>query len=271
MKITVNSLNYNIKVEGQGPSLVLLHGFTGDISTWEACSSLWSKHFQVISIDLIGHGKTESPEDADRYSMTDTIADLKAIIDKLGCEKIYLLGYSMGGRLALSFACKYPERMHSLILESSSPGLKTQVEQKERTKADSALADFILKNGVSAFMDKWESIPLFSSQKTLPMEKRIVIRNQRLMNNPIGLANSLRGIGTGTQPALWDRLELLDLPVILIVGELDRKFCRIAEEMALLLPDAKKVVVKQAGHAIHVEYPNFFGKIVWDWLLQIRN
>lgn len=130
----------------------------------------------------------------------------------------------MGGRLAYSFAMTYPERVSALVLESTTPGLKTLGERRERIMRDRKLADFILRDGLEAFVAYWENIPLFSSQQRLAEDIRYRIRSGRLRNNKIGLANSLTGMGTGSQPSLWSRVEEIDVPVLLICGEWDENF-----------------------------------------------
>src|SRR5205807_809180 len=109
----------------------------------------------------------------------------------------------------------------------ASPGLASATEREQRRQSDSALAERIEREGVKAFIDYWEQIPLFASQNSLPREKREALREQRLNNRARGLANSLRGVGTGAQPALHARLPELNLPALLIAGELDTKFCQI--------------------------------------------
>src|SRR5690606_32796090 len=119
--------------------------------------------------------------------------------------------------------------------------------------------DKILRDGIEKFVDYWENIPLFKTQKNINILAREQIRQQRLANNPIGLANSLKGMGTGAQPSYWDELAALDMPVLLLCGELDSKFCRISKEMQLLIKNADLVEVNEVGHAIHVEDPKKFG------------
>ena len=106
----------------------------------------------------------------------------------------------------------------SLILESSSPGLKTEDERATRRETDHRLAERILQMVLPSFIDFWENIPLFKTQKELSEEQRQVIREERLSQREIGLANSLRGIGTGSQTSYWERLKAVNIPVLLING-----------------------------------------------------
>jgi 2-succinyl-6-hydroxy-2,4-cyclohexadiene-1-carboxylate synthase len=266
MILRVNEIDYFVDVKGEGFPVVFLHGFTGDTRTWSEVTDLLKGMYQCISIDIIGHGKTDSPLDADRYAMDAASEDIKAILNELDIKKAAFVGYSMGGRLALHYSNLYSETVSVLILESASPGLKTNEEQQERRERDHILADRIMDEGLQSFVKFWEDIPLFSTQKKLPQEVRERIRAQRLQQSPVGLSNSLKGMGTGTQPSWWGALESLPFPVILFVGELDRKFAAIADEMKMSIPDSEIIPFFDTGHAIHVEDPRKFGTIVKEVL-----
>ncbi len=270
MEVELNGVTYSYMIKGEGPALVLLHGFTGCKENWEFLIEQLAIQFTVIAVDLLGHGQTESPVDPKRYILQHVCRDLHDLLTQLGIVEAHLLGYSMGGRLALAFSVLYPSMVWSLILENSSPGLKSNQARQERIKADELLAMDILHDGLEAFVDKWERIPLFHSQQRLPKVVQDRIRAQRLRNVPIGLANSLRGMGTGKQPSFWDMLSSLQIPVLLLSGELDSKFSNIAEEMEKCIPDSTKYQIFDAGHAIHVEQPDFFGKIVMEFLQSVN-
>jgi len=269
MRIQVNGVHYHVETAGEGAALLLLHGFTGSASTWRPFLPSWSRRFRVIAVDVLGHGQSDAPLNPTRYSTECAVSDLAQLLDQLEVRQAHLLGYSMGGRLALSFAMVQPERVRSLILESSSPGLGTAEERAERVRSDEALAARIEREGIERFVDYWENIPLFHSMRRLPEDVRLAIRRQRLANSPRGLAGSLRGMGTGAQPSWWDRLLRLTMPVQLIVGELDGKFCAIGRRMSKLIPDCRLVEVENAGHAVHVERADFFDTIVMDFLTSI--
>lgn len=262
----IDGIRYHVNVCGDGFPLVLLHGFTGDSTTWNSFIPAWGKHSKLIMPDLIGHGKTDSPVDLKYYSIQSVASDLANLLDQLQVEKVDLLGYSMGGRLALTFAFLYPDRVRKLILESSTAGLETKEEQEQRRKQDHQLANDIEEKGISTFISYWENIPLFQTQQSLPEETKQLIRTQRLANSTIGLANSLRGMGTGAQPSWWDQLVDIDIPVLFITGTLDEKFCRLADFMCRKVKKSQIVKVSGCGHAIHVEEPRKFDKIVSEFL-----
>ncbi|MEC2306743.1 2-succinyl-6-hydroxy-2,4-cyclohexadiene-1-carboxylate synthase [Bacillus atrophaeus] len=246
-------------------AVVCLHGFTGSKDSWTFLDAMFPES-RLVKIDCLGHGETDAPIDGRRYSTSRQVSDLAETFNQLKLHKVKLIGYSMGGRLAYSFAVTFPERVAALVLESTTPGLRTLEERKARIMKDRKLADSILRDGIVSFVNYWESIPLFSSQRLLDESKRDVIRRGRLQNSPIGLANSLTGMGTGSQPSWWDKLEQITAPVLLICGEWDEKFCGINKKVHERLSYSKIKIVKQAGHTVHVEQPRFFGKIVSEFL-----
>lgn len=267
--IQANGIYHFVTVSGEGEPLVLLHGFTGSSASWAVQRAAFSSHFRTIAVDLLGHGRTDSPADPNRYRMEQAAADIIAILDKLKAVSAHLLGYSMGGRLALYLVIHYPDRFRSLVLESASPGLETPASRAERQKQDNALADWIEANGIEAFVERWEQLPLWASQAQLPPETRQALREQRLQNNPTGLANSLRGMGAGVQPSLWPHLGELRLPVLLLAGELDSKFVAINRQMHEQITPAQLQIVSQAGHTIHLERPSRFNQLILEFWQQM--
>ncbi|WP_371933452.1 2-succinyl-6-hydroxy-2,4-cyclohexadiene-1-carboxylate synthase [Halobacillus litoralis] len=228
-------------------------------------TSRLEKSYRLIKVDLPGHGKTGS---IGRVTMERFCRDLKALLDQQGLEKVSLLGYSLGGRTALSFAMLYPEYVDRLILESASPGLPTTEEQLSRQAKDKGLSEKLMEEGIESFVDFWESIPLFDSQRKLPNDVKKALREVRLSQTAGGLSESLLGMGTGHQPSWWDRLSSLKCPVLLVTGEEDTKFRSINREMAERCPRATHRVVKDAGHTVHLENPGIFAKIVDGFMIK---
>ncbi|MEO7908205.1 MAG: 2-succinyl-6-hydroxy-2,4-cyclohexadiene-1-carboxylate synthase [Roseiflexaceae bacterium] len=266
MLLRINDITFNVEQSGAGRPLLLLHGFTGSAATWTPLITTLSPHFRTLAPDLIGHGRSDSPPDAGRYRMERCVGDLLALLDTLEIARPDVLGYSMGGRVAMQLAAAAPERIGALVLESSSPGIADVAERQTRIVADEALADQIVRDGLEAFVERWEHLPLFASQAALPAETRARLHAQRLRNDPLGLANSLRGMGTGQQESLWDRLAGLDVRTLLIAGQLDAKYRVLAGEMRALLPNAHAVIVPGAGHAVHLEQPRVFLDNVLEFL-----
>ena len=270
METEIRGIQYFVDIHGSGPPLLLLHGFTGSHKTWEPFIPVFSKKYQTITVDLIGHGNTEAPTHPDRYAIEQAADDLIELLSHLNIEKTHVLGYSMGGRLGLMLACRHPSRIQSLILESCSPDLKTEHDRKERIESDEKLARFLEQNGIEAFIDYWEDIPLFQTQKRVRLEDRATLRHIRTQHQVVGLANSLRGMGAGQQPSLWSKLPSLPMPVLLIAGALDKKYVAIAHEMSELLKQSEKVIVEDAGHTVHFEKKEAFIEVTTHFLQQFK-
>lgn len=253
--IQVGDVNYHVNIRGSGDPIILLHGFTGCGENWQFIAEALAHDYQVITLDLLGHGKSDSPPDPHRYGMEVAAQDLITLVEMTIGQPVNLVGYSMGGRLALYLALNYPQHIKKLILESASPGLSASEERLARIQSDELFANRIQQNGIAAFVDEWEKLPLFASQSDEICQQ---LRIQRLQNNPTGLANSLRGMGTGVQPALWEKLPQLKPPTLLITGELDKKFIEIARQMHNQLPQSQHEIITQAGHTVHLEQPDAY-------------
>ena len=255
----------------EGPTtLVLLHGFTGSAAGWgHQLDTLADYGLRIIALDLLGHGQSDAPDDPQRYTIQLCQQEILAALQELGINKdeAILLGYSMGGRIALYTA--FSGFFRALILESASPGLENPAEREQRRISDETLAASIEREGVPAFIARWENLPLFASQKTLPIECKYALHRQRLQNSATGLAQNLRGIGTGVQPSLYARLPELNIPVLLIVGALDTKFTAIGQRMAQALPQSQLRIVPAAGHTVHLEQPKEFASLVGDFSLSL--
>ncbi|MCF6271059.1 MAG: 2-succinyl-6-hydroxy-2,4-cyclohexadiene-1-carboxylate synthase [Melioribacteraceae bacterium] len=258
MEIATNGISINVISESNSVSadktpILFLHGFTGSCGDWSFLfSSLNSKCFPM-AIDLPGHGKTRVPNNAENFT-TDAYSDIiKFILDYFNISKVILIGYSMGGRVALSFAAKNNERVLGLILESSTAGIEDKRERAIRIKTDNKLVDKLLKEGIDPFVNYWMDLPFFSSLKSLADEEYAKIVLEKRQNSTNGLANSLLGFSAGKMPSLWSDLNSLSIPTLLIAGSLDQKYVRINREMNQLIPNSKLEIVKGCGHNTHLE------------------
>ena len=263
-----DGLTLHVEERGDGAPLLLLHGFTGSARTWDALAA--SLHgCRTLAVDLPGHGASSAPTAAARYALPRFADDLARLLDALHLDRATVLGYSLGGRAALHFAVRHPARVRALVLESASPGIDDAGERRARREADARLADDIERGGVAPFVDQWEALPLWESQRALPAEARAALRAQRLSNDASGLANSLRGAGAGAEPSLAPRLGTLTMPVTLIVGALDTKYVAIGQGMSRALPHATLAVVPEAGHAVHLERPASFARLVEGFVASV--
>ena len=248
---------------GSGPPLLILHGFTGSGRAMRPLTDRLSGRFSLIVPDLVGHGRSDAPADAGAYTMAAVVDQLRRLVAT--DAPVGVVGYSMGGRVGLSLCASHPELVSRALLIGASPGLDDPAARAARRAADEALADRIEAQGIEAFVDHWESLPIWSSQRRLAPDVLAGMRADRLANRPAGLAGSLRGTGTGAQPSLWDRLGQIQVPTCLVVGSEDARFAAVAAEMAAAMPCAQVTVIDAAGHAAHVEQPDATAAAILDW------
>ncbi len=248
--------HYSFSGDREKPLILFLHGFMGDSHEFNKVISLLSDNFCCLAVDLPGHGKTRVIGDDECYSMQNTAHGLIKLLDNLNIEICSLIGYSMGGRLALYLNLHFPQRFSRVVLESASPGLKTERDQAERIQRDLELAHQLEIIDFPVFLLKWYSQPLFASLNKHPDFN--VLLEKRLQNNPLELAKSLRGLSTGQQPSLWDKLKINQNPLLLLIGEYDKKFKTINSEMIRLCESAQLKIISNCGHNIHFENPKEF-------------
>jgi 2-succinyl-6-hydroxy-2,4-cyclohexadiene-1-carboxylate synthase len=145
--------------------------------------------------------------------------------------------------------------------------LATPTERQARQQADDNLADWIEQQGIEAFVNRWERLGLWESQGKMPAFKKQQLRTQRLTNRVHGLANSLRGMGTGVQPSLWERLAGVKMPAFLLAGSLDEKYVKIGQEMAQKIPNSTLHILEGVGHTGHWEMPALFNNTIFPFFL----
>jgi 2-succinyl-6-hydroxy-2,4-cyclohexadiene-1-carboxylate synthase len=266
LDIDLGDLRLHAAISGSGHPLMLLHGFTGSVETWAPLRPDLEREYRVIAVDLPGHGRSSSPPDPGRYSLRRVASDLVDVMDEIGIDRATVIGYSMGGRAALHLAAAHPDRVAGLILESASAGSSDPELRKARADSDEELAGFIEREGVAAFVDRWERLPLWESQKNLPASVRTALREQRLSNTAAGLANSLRGAGAAADPLSEGALARINAATLLIAGALDPKYVGIARQLADSIPHARVAVIPDAGHAVHLERPRAMLGTVHEFL-----
>lgn len=240
---------------GDGPSVVLLHGFTQTGLSWTPVAEHLPMSFDLIAPDAPGHGES-----------SDTRSTIAEHARRLGerLPRSFHVGYSMGGRTALHVALERPERVRGLILIGATPGLADDDERAARRRADDELAQRLLARPLDDFLAEWLGQPLFRS---LPRPAWNL--DDRRRNHREGLASSLRLAGTGAQENLWPRLGDLTCPTLLVTGELDTKFTDIADRMAAESPTRiRHLVVPGRGHAVHLEDPQRVARIVAEFVAE---
>ncbi|WP_419863248.1 2-succinyl-6-hydroxy-2,4-cyclohexadiene-1-carboxylate synthase [Candidatus Poriferisodalis sp.] len=251
---------------GSGDPVVIIHGFTG---SGAAMAPLIGRldGWRRIAVDLPGHGRSPAPPQPSQYSVEAMAESVARLAATAADEPYHVIGYSMGGRVALALASAHPEVCRTLTLISATAGIADAAERAQRRRADEALADRIDEHGLARFVDGWMALPMWDSLRASlgPMAWQASI-DQRLRSDPTGLANSLRAAGTGSMTPLWDRLGALDVPTLVMCGELDAKFVEIGLRMSELLPRSELAVMPGVGHAVHLEAPDLCADTVADFI-----
>jgi 2-succinyl-6-hydroxy-2,4-cyclohexadiene-1-carboxylate synthase len=258
-RVEVDGLRLHVESAGVGPDVVLLHGFTGSTHSMREAAAALAPRFRTLCVDLVGHGRSDAPDALEAYAMPRCARQVAGVLEALAPRGAHLFGYSMGGRVALALCAARPERVKSALLVGASAGIADADARAERRQRDAALAERIEREGVPPFVDAWMAQPLFESQRRrLSAAQLAAARAQRLDNRARGLANSLRGMGSGAQEPLHDALARIHTPVCLVAGEDDARFRAIAADLAGRLPAAQLQEIPEAGHAAHLENPRAF-------------
>lgn len=285
---------------GHPPVLVVLHGFLGSAASMIPLVEALDAHGatagrRVVAIDLIGHGRSDAPAALEPYAMDRVVGQVGAVTDMVvdgvdgalpdaaqgagtsagrgndgdgaeGGGTVDLLGYSMGGRIALASALALPRSVRRLVLIGATAGIEDPAERRSRRDADAELAAFVIGHGIEAFVDRWERLPIFATQRDLADVVRRRVRAGRIEQRPVGVANSLRATGTGSMPPMWDRLAARTAPTLVVAGALDAKYVALGGRLADGLPAGRFRAIAEAGHAAHVERPESTAAVVGEFL-----
>jgi 2-succinyl-6-hydroxy-2,4-cyclohexadiene-1-carboxylate synthase len=245
---------------GRGETKALfLHGFAGGPSSFSHLEPLLGDALTAICVELPGHGTTP-------------VASWDETVDAIGAlltERMVLVGYSQGARVALAVAAKFPQRVDRLVLESGAAGLRRRHDRVLRRRSDEALAELIRARGVEAFVEHWEQLPLFDGLRRLPAEEQQALRSRRSSHTIEGLAGALKTLGQGAQPDLWPSLQGLRIPTLLVTGGNDAKYTRLARLMTVDMPMAWRATFRGVGHAPHLECPALYAAEVRGFLAPV--
>jgi len=237
--------------------MLVLHGFTETDLFW---SDLLGAQLKATCALLPGHGWKPCPPAA---TLASVAHDLSA---KLPADGGDLVGYSLGGRIALQLALDHPGRVRRLVLVSCLAGIRDAQERLNRTARDERISQVLEEEGLGSFLALWETNPALKPCLPQPRGLAESVRSMRMNQDPKGLATVLRRLGVGTMDNLWPRLKELTMPVLLVAGSADGRYVTAMQEMAGLLPDARFSRVADSGHAVHREQPLEVRRLLTDFL-----
>jgi 2-succinyl-6-hydroxy-2,4-cyclohexadiene-1-carboxylate synthase len=244
--------------------LTLLHGFAQNGTSWAPLLRRLRTPVKVLAPDLRGHGRNRrTPCDMDGC-----LVDLEEMWAGEGIVATHLVGYSMGGRLALHIAAHRPDRLLSLCTIGAHAGLPN-AERDRRRVQDEELASRIEERGIDWFTGHWGSLTMFESLRRRRPELAAELDAVRGRQSPAGLACSLRGMGAGAMEPVWERLHSVRAPALVVAGADDLRFRRWLHSLERSLPDGRSALVPEAGHAAHLEQPEACAALLDDHLSSV--
>jgi pimeloyl-ACP methyl ester carboxylesterase len=247
-KLNRNGVGLYFEVHGQGPVLLLTHGFSATCDMWRGQVEALSRNHTLVIWDMRGHGQSDYPEDPAAYSETLTVADMAALLDQVKAGRAIVGGLSLGGYMSLAFYRAHPERVRALLIIDTGPGFRRDQAREEWNKRAMATADLYEKEGLAA---------LRSASRERSAAKH---------RSAEGLVRAARGMLTQRDARVIDSLPEIKVPSLIIVGADDKPFLAAADYMAGKIPGALKVVIPAAGHAVNIDQPKAFIEAVQPFL-----
>jgi 2-succinyl-6-hydroxy-2,4-cyclohexadiene-1-carboxylate synthase len=233
------------------PAVLFLHGFMGSRRDWAPVAAALAPALRCLLVDLPGHGETADPADEALWTPDGCVGALAQILAGAGGGNV--VGYSLGGRLALQLAIEHPRTVARGVIISGSPGVAGECGRAQRRNSDEGLARRLEREGLDAFLEDWYGMPLFAALREHPRYPDVIERRRR--NDPRLLARSLRSMGTGVQRSLWADLPGTRTPLLFLAGERDAKFTDLAFDAVARCPQGEAVVVRGRGHSLVEEDP----------------
>ena len=229
------------------PPVLLTHGFSASSQMWRPNLPSLAGTRQVITWDIRGHGRSDSPEDPALYSKELSVGDMSAVLDAAGVERAVIGGQSLGGYLSLAFHLRHPERVVALMLFDTGPGYRRDDAREEWNRRVERTAAAFEVRGLGV----------------LPDRTGVATSEERSWS---GLARAARGIMVQRDAHVIESLPAIVVPTLVLVGADDEQFPAAADYMAAKIPGARKVVIPGAGHAANVDQPEAFNRAVLDFL-----
>ncbi len=267
MKIS-QQINYQISGEAQGKKLVFLHGIMGSLSNWSRIKGAFENDYQVLVFDQRGHGHSYHAQTP--YTLENYAGDLEALLQELGWSRIYLVGHSMGARVALVFADQHPDQVEKLVIEDVSPAAMTDVAVRVRTWIESVPVPFVSKALAKNFLFG-PFLKFFASAQEGQAMANFFFMN--LVDSPQGvtwrfdLAGLQATLLEGQRQDRWREWQGLKMPTLLIRGERSQDLkAEDYQKMRQLNPRVQAVEVPNAGHWVHFDQPEEFKRILQGFL-----
>jgi len=251
MRAQVNGIAIDYEVTGDGPVVLLGHGYGSTRHMWDEQHRALADRWRVVSWDMRGHGQTDSPDDPARYSAALTVADMRALLQHLGVERAVIGGLSLGGYVSLAFVLAHPEMTRALVICDSGPGYRNAEARAQWNQRAHERAANLEAKGLEALARR--------SRET----------QQAVHRSAQGLAHAARGMLAQEGSQVIDGLGSIRVPTLVIVGDQDQPFVAPSEYMAKKIPGARLEVIPGAGHSSNLDQPETFNRILREFLASL--
>jgi pimeloyl-ACP methyl ester carboxylesterase len=250
-KLNRDGVNIYYEVHGEGPPLILTHGYSSTSAMWQGQIAPLSQRHKLVLWDMRGHGQSDYPPDPNAYSEALTVADMAALLDEVGAGSAIVGGLSLGGYMSLAFYRAYPARVRALLIIDTGPGFKKDEAREAWNRRALDTADRLERDGLFVLNS--------ASRERSTVEHR----------DAQGLALAARGMLTQRDARVIELLPQIKVPSLIVVGADDTPFLAASDYMAAKIPGAKKVVIPQAGHAVNIDQPQAFIDAVLPFLAKL--
>ena len=264
----VNGINLYYEEHGSGYPLVWSHEFAGDYRSWRAQVNFFSRRYRVITYNARGYPPSDVPERLDDYTQARSVDDLKGLLDHLGVERAHVGGLSMGGNVALNFGLTYPDAARSLIIAGTGAGSTDADAFRENVNQR---ADAMRAGGMAAMDDYSNSQTRVQLRRKDPLGFE-EFRQGLMEHSALGSALTFAGV-QGRRPtifALEDKMRALDVPALIMTGDEDEPCIETSVFMKRCIPKSGLAFLPQSGHAINLEEPDLFNRLVLDFLTAVE-
>ncbi len=249
----LKQFHYQIYGNSTAPKLVFLHGLMGFGANWRKIVSGMEDKFQILTFDQRGHGRSMKPDAG--YAPEDYADDLIEILNELGWEKIHLVGHSMGGRNALNFASRFPQRVISLVIEDISPESKLSDVERYEKLLDRVPTPFQNKKDAKEFLLNDFGDPVLGNY----FYSNLVENDQGLIDWRFSKKGIIDSVRLGRKVDRWAEWQSLKMPTLLVRGENSTDLPQdIYEKMLKENPNVEGILIKEAGHWVHFDQPEQF-------------
>lgn len=240
----------------ESPTILAFHGFGGSGQDFEPVAKALDHlglNWIAPRLSAFTPRHAHFPDEEPYLLREEFLRSIHQIIKECGVKKLIVMGYSIGGRIALQYTLCHQESVRGLILIGATPGIRDASLMLERRELEEEWIDRIDSEGVVAFQNYWQTLPVVASQVRIPEEIKEAIRNRRRAALPRELIFSLKLFGQGVFPALWDNISELEIPALLVAGADDEKYLELAQEMQKEMKHGTVEAISSAGHMAHLE------------------